>query len=833
MSRRTTEQNLHSNNQNESSESSEKDNVAILQSPSALPLAYNDNNSRITEDIDLIPQSLWYQPDPQESLPQHLNIHNSIIRYYNDKPDTKHNDLLSSYPALENSPIEAVRATVSKNDDRTLECLTFRFWVLSFLFTVFGAAFTQYYYFTTIPYQFSVVFVQLASYPLGKLMARFLPQRKIRFGSWFEFSMNPGPFNMKEHALIGVAASTATISPYAINLLSMQRLYVAQGFKHVGSILLLISSQCLGYGLAGMAYPILVEIPEMVWPASLVNVAFYNTLHEHKNNFIRALSRMQFFWIVFGVIFLWELVPQFIAPILMSFTVLCYFGHKNPDLIRLGSGVKGLGLLTVTFDWTEVIQFTPLSSPWWAQSNVYFGGAVFLWMVMPIVYYANLWSAKTFTITSVELHDNQGNFYNISRIIKANETTIDTAQYDAYSPIRMSPFMALSYACGFISITATITHVCLWHGKDIIGKFQSAILDILTRDDRITRFDPTAMSDVSSAPFSTFEQDPRKLERDACIHVNMMRAYPKVPIKWYTLIFCLSLIMACAFTVLEPTALPMWGLFAALVMALIGILPVGVIQAMTNYQIGLNIISEMIAGYIFPGEQVANVTFKVFSYWGMAQCLTMLQQFKLGQYMKIPPRKMFIVQIYGTLLTLTVTYIVMNWMIDSHFEEITQNKNGFSSMIPRITQSVSIIWGAAGPQRIFGYDSLYFPLVWCWLIGFLLPIPFWLIHRRWPNSRFPWKFVNVPLIFLGAHITVQFRKNYLLVALVVGFCTQFSLYRYRHDWWRKYNYVGNAALESGVQICLFVVFIFTNAFFTNIHFPEWFGNNPLNHEQCG
>ncbi|CAG8565496.1 11912_t:CDS:2 [Ambispora leptoticha] len=841
------EKNSNSDDWKNSPESSEKSNVTIFQPPplSVLPPAYGTNDNDIshfstenypeaTEDIEIIPQSLWYRTEFETSPPHPLGNHNPINHYYNNKSEAAKNSppFYPVYPALENSPIEAVRATVSINDDRTLECLTFRFWVLSFLFTVFGAAFTQYYYFTDTPYQYSVFVVQLASYPLGKLMARFLSRRKIRLGSWFEFSMNPGPFNMKEHALIGVAAASATLPPYAISLLAVQRLYFAQQFSHIGSLLLLISSQCLGYGLAGIAYPILVEMPAMVWPPNLVTVAFYNSLHEHKHNFIRTLSRMQFFWIVFGAIFLWELVPQFFAPILVSFTVLCYFGHKNPDLVRLGSGEKGLGMLTLTFDWTEVTWTTPLSSPWWAQSNLYLGTAIFLWIIMPIVYYSNFWSAKAFSITSTKIQDNQGHPYNTSRIININGSTINNDGYDGYSPIRLSPYLALAYGCGFIAITSTITHVCLWHGKDILEKLKSTILEILTRDDRIA-FDPTTLSDYDSAPFPTFEQDPRKLERDACIHVNMMRAYPKVPIKWYTGLFFVSLIMACAFTVLEPVELPMWGVFASLGMAIIGIIPVGVIQAMTNQQIGLNIISEVIAGYIFPGQQLANLTFKVYSYWGMAQCLTLLQQFKFGQYMKIPPRKMFIVQIYGTLLALTVNYLVMNWMMNSHLEDILQDKNGFSSMIPKIVQTASIIWGAAGPQHIFSPDSLYFPLVWCWFIGFLLPIPFWFIYKRWPNSRFPWRFVNIPLLSYGANITLQFRKDYLLIAFVIGFCTQFVLYRYRHDWWRKYNYVGNAALESGAQICALVVFIFTNGFFTNVQFPEWYGNNPLNHEQCG
>ena len=50
-------------------------------------------------------------------------------------------------------------------------------------------------------------------------------------------------------------------------------------------------------------------------------------------------------------------------------------------------------------------------------------------------------------------------------------------------------------------------------------------------------------------------------------------------------------------------------------------------------------------GVILPGKPVANVLFKTFGYIGMYQAVTFLSDFKLGLYMKIPPRSMFLVQV--------------------------------------------------------------------------------------------------------------------------------------------------------------------------------------------
>ncbi|RUS13131.1 hypothetical protein BC937DRAFT_86284, partial [Endogone sp. FLAS-F59071] len=64
----------------------------------------------------------------------------------------------------ENSPIPMVAAVVPITDDPTLPILTFRFWVLSSLFTIMGASLSQFYFFRQNGPAFSILFVQLASW---------------------------------------------------------------------------------------------------------------------------------------------------------------------------------------------------------------------------------------------------------------------------------------------------------------------------------------------------------------------------------------------------------------------------------------------------------------------------------------------------------------------------------------------------------------------------------------------------------------------------------------------------------------------------------------------
>ena len=60
---------------------------------------------------------------------------------------------------------------------------------------------------------------------------------------------------------------------------------------------------------------------------------------------------------------------------------------------------------------------------------------------------------------------------------------------------------------------------------------------------------------------------------------------------------------------------------------------------------GLNAITEYMMGLIYPGRPIANISFKVYGYMSMNQAVSFLNDFKLGHYIKIPPRSMFLVQV--------------------------------------------------------------------------------------------------------------------------------------------------------------------------------------------
>ena len=62
------------------------------------------------------------------------------------------------------------------------------------------------------------------------------------------------------------------------------------------------------------------------------------------------------------------------------------------------------------------------------------------------------------------------------------------------------------------------------------------------------------------------------------------------------------------------THLTWWAFIVAILISVFFYLPIGIIQATTNVQLGLNVITEFIIGYMQPGRPLAMMMFKMYGY---------------------------------------------------------------------------------------------------------------------------------------------------------------------------------------------------------------------------
>lgn len=93
--------------------------------------------------------------------------------------------------------------------------------------------------------------------------------------------------------------------------------------------------------------------------------------------------------------------------------------------------------------------------------------------------------------------------------------------------------------------------------------------------------------------------------------------------------------------------------------------------------------------------------FKTWGYVTMLQALGFTNDFKLGHYMKIPPRPMFYCQVVATIFAGTVQLCVQAWLF-SHIEGIctSTQKDGFICPATTVFGNASIIVRYIFPQEL-------------------------------------------------------------------------------------------------------------------------------------
>ncbi|KAG6371674.1 OPT oligopeptide transporter [Boletus reticuloceps] len=654
------------------------------------------------------------------------------------------------------SPYPEVRAAVSSVDDTTMPVNTFRTWFLGLFYALALSALNQI---------FSLRFDRSAPWQSPRACSPYYPISHIGL----YWSLNPGPFNIKEHVLITVMANVAASGAYATDVIATQRFFYNQTLSRTYEILLVLSSQLICFALGGFLRRFLVYPSSMIWPGALVNSALFNTLHRaYGKPDHRHISREKFFAIVLACSALWYLVPGYLWTGLSVFNWVCWIAPNNVAVNTLFGTSTGLGMGILTFDWSQVSYFSnPLISPWWSEANTGVGFVFCFWILAPILYYTNSFYTSYLPMSAPIAFDNTGMAYDPVQVV--TNGAFDVSKYEAYSPAFLPATLAIAYGVAFAGFTSVIVHTLLWYRRDIMKRFRSNLKD----------------------------------ERD--IHSRLMQAYPEVPQWWYASLGITMLILLFVTVEVYPTDLPIWGVCVALVLAALVSIPVGMIQAITNQQVALNVMFELLAGYILPGKPVALMIFKTVSYAGTNQAVGFAGDLKLGHYMKIPPRLMFTAQVVAAFVSAIVVTLVQDWMFANIVDICQPNQpQFFTCPSTAVFATSSLIWGGIGPQRLFSPGTIYSPLLWFFFVGAVLPIPFYYLARRFPLSYY--RYVNIPVIFAGISSMPPATGINYSSWLTAGFLFQWFMRRYHFRWWMRYNYILAAGLDAGVAFGLLFIF---------------------------
>jgi OPT family small oligopeptide transporter len=460
--------------------------------------------------------------------------------------------------------------------------------------------------------------------------------------------------------------------------------------------------------------------------------------------------------------------PGYIWTGLSVFNWVCWIAPNNVVVNSLFGSIGGLGMGLFTFDWGMIsLMGSPLVVPWWAQLNIMAGFLLVIWLICPILWAKNVFFSQFMPISVPIPFDNTGAPYNLSAIITNN--TFDQAKYEQYSPLFLPITYAVSYGTIFATYPAALVHTFLWYRHDIVRQLRRGVKD----------------------------------ETD--IHAYLMRKYPQVSRWWFICLGILCGVIGIVANEVCHTGLPIWAFLLSLVCAAIFVLPFGIVQAITNQQLDLNVMAELIMGYMMPGRPVATMVFKTAAAETALQAISFSSDLKFGHYIKVPPRLLFTSQVVASIVAIFSSIVAQKWALSTIPNVCSPDQGGrFTCPNLDVFNTSSIFWGGIGPARFFSSGAIYNSLLWFLLIGTLLPIPFYFLARRYPRSF--WRYVHIPVALVGVNSVPPASGLNFTSFIIVGFIFQWFMRRFHFRWWMRYNYLLSTGLDCGLLAGLLVIF---------------------------
>ncbi|UNI13290.1 oligopeptide transporter 6 [Purpureocillium takamizusanense] len=753
------------------------------------------------------------------------------------------------------SPYPEVRAVAIPTDDVNMPCETIRSHFLGLAWAVVGQ-FTNSLFNSRFP---SIVLsspvTQLLLYPCGLFLAKILPDWGLTVRGK-RVSLNPGPWTYKEQMLSTIIVNVSLTTAYCFFNIQTQTVYYKdQWLTPAYGILLLLSTQLMGLGFAGMLRRFVVYPVEALWPSILPTVALNRALLvPEKQVTINgwSISRYKFFFAVFAAMLVYFWIPGYLFTALSTFSWISWIAPNNFHLNIITGSQLGLGFNPLaSFDWSVIAASSqPLTYPFFATLQ-FFIGVLLAGFIIIGVYYTNTRWTGYLPPNSSAIFDNTGARYNISKVIENGILVED--KYKAYSPVFYSAANLVGYTAFFAFYPLTIVFVTLDLWRPLLKTFKTMATSTTSSVKRqlVSFRDATLL--ISSGQFREAGRRLRQgFDGEGSIYdgfddpfTETMRHYPEVPDWWFFSIalcaFLFAIIILCNWPQLQT---PVWTIFFVIGLNLVFLIPLAYLYSISGTPTGLNVASELIVGYALPGHPEALMFVKAFGYIIGTQADNYVSDQKMGLYARIPPRAIYRGQLISAIVSAIVCYGVVQF-VDT-IPDIcspTQASKFTCASGSLVYFSSSIVWGAIGPKRT--YSQIYPAMQYGFLLGFLLAVVWWGAKAYGPRFRqlckdtlpapvflllnttvftpASWlKNVHPSIVITGFLIWAPLNLAYYTGALYLAFYFMYYLKRNKTAWWEKYTYVLSAALTGGLAFSAIIMFFAVQYYPKELH---WWGND--------
>ncbi|KAL7750897.1 OPT superfamily [Sorochytrium milnesiophthora] len=673
-----------------------------------------------------------------------------------------------------------IKALLPTTDDVNIPSLTFRVWLLGTIMCLVMGYINQLLTFRNNATLLNPYLAVLLSYPIGRFLAAVLPTARFHLPLLGECSLNPGPYSAKETILIYIMASTGAGGIYGTDNLFVQKYYYNMDIGAWAGIGFLLATMLSGFGIAGVLHRYLVRPAHMMWPSALPQIALVRSFHQSDysdkdpnvgENGRRHMSRLRFFGLALLGMSIYEVIPTVFAPALQGFGILCLFSTDRV-LQMVSSPILGVGALSFGLDW-NYIGGVAINYPWWVQVNSFVGTVILAWIITPLAWRYNWLGNPPLVdpLNTVRMFNSTGDAVGATDLVDPTTHTLMLDAYEAQKPFWIGEYFAITYMTSFTTFAAALSHTIAWYGKDIWARFRA----------------------------SRYEEDD--------IHCQLIDKYPQVPRMWYNAVFMVPAVLGIVVCHFTDIKMPWYLSLLSIVMSLVVSIPFSLICAITGTGLATNVISEFLVGTIYTGHPIVMMAFKCLSVTVCGAVMTLLQDLKVGHYMKIAPRHVFISQLYSQVISVLICYaslqawvanpIHVQWVTDPDTYANDAVASKWSSQSGYETYyNASLIWGAIGPVRFF--FASYTPLViGGFLLGFLMPVATKLAHE-YIGGPIPWALINAPIMtnIFGAGSS----QAGPLPSIITSFIFQYLVYRYRTKWWQRYNYVMSVAFDVAIVI---------------------------------
>jgi OPT family oligopeptide transporter len=333
-------------------------------------------------------------------------------------------------------------------------------------------------------------------------------------------------------------------------------------------------------GFAGYLRRFSVYPVKALWPTILPTIAMNKALtqqepRENINGW--TMSRYRFFYIVAGVTFVWNWIPQYLFTALSTFNWMTWIAPQNMTLAILTGSSLGLGLFNplTTFDWNVASSsYAPLAQPFFSVCQQYFSSI-------------------------------------LGGLIVNNK--LDNELYQQYSPPFYTAGYILTVGANFAFYPVYFLYMMLNQWKTM----RRAYIDF----------------------YQGLRRGKGNYEGAMDVHSRIMARYPEVPDWWFLLILAAALVVGCVFLHIFPDLnTPIWLLFLLIGINLVFAVPLSFLSATTGTNLGLGSLIQVITGFLLPNNPNAFLFAQALGSWALAGYGdNYVQDQKMAHYCHIRP----------------------------------------------------------------------------------------------------------------------------------------------------------------------------------------------------